>query len=1163
MDFVYSSDPSQAAKIRAAWVGQGVARPIAVEHSGRWGCFAATDTPYWGYAPEIVDGQLVCVVGDPLVSGLAVSERSGAARTTAVARNWKRDAASVEPNHPAALFRIEDNQSVSIVTDAWGAVPIFWGLFDDALYVATSPDLIALCVEAQTDRLSVLEFLATTQLSFPNTLYTDIWQVAPASHVSLNGEGVASSQRYWSPPLPVPGRSVPQWADVLHQSIVGTYALMAAELGRKGSATLSAGLDTRYLIGLATRDKLLELDAVTIAPIRNQEFWIAKRAARLLEVEHKAVHPPPGGYGARMLENAPFIPSHIDREHAHFSNKALGEIKAPFLLGGYMADTILNCGDPFYTLRRHALQARNIPSNGARWMRTTFGATLGANDADAISRRWQHSDELLGLTVQHEPGLVTAYPATRQGHIAHFQAARREYPMYEPFMTRAVLGLGFELPIELKQASPKQDFYAPYLDGLLSGMLAPGASDRLSKRWQKRLNGVPMEKRPEWAKLTSAWHSAWGLTHDTYVRELADSLKRIRRRYKGDYTTVPRQLCYQVAGAEDITTHRATPERTSKPMARSADHANSEPSLCVFTTLVGNYESLNEQPVATRSAVPFICLTDDPDLRSDAWEIRQVTPLFAVDPIRSQRGVKIAPYRHLPEFDCSLYIDNSVLLTEPPEALFALFDREGGFALPEHGFRKSVLDEFLAVVEESCDDPSRVFEQLNHYSLECPDVLDEKPFWTGLMIRDHRNPAVKELMDYWHAHVLRFSRRDQLSLNWAARRAGIRPQILPLGTHLSDFHSWPHTASRDKRRRSALVKAAQVPSVAGLRAVELEMQADKKNLAEQKAATEAALLALEAEKTGHMAAQQRLAECETRLARQKTQIEAMSSSTSWLLTAPLRAAVNLFRHSPQPQQPLPLPTDAAPSPSMGFHVSPSDIRGRQLQLHDGDLNPPTLQIWRRLVSEYAWTHIVDVGANYGEMLVGVQLPEDTKIIAFEPNPLIAPYLEWNLAQRGVGAEVVQIAVSDHVGEAQLVVDRSWSGLSRLDDQGADSDPSRETVISVPTTTVSAFLGEAAALAKMSLLIKVDVEGHEAKVLVGVLELLDQLENFAALVEVLHVPPTDLAWMIEHFDVELLLKSSQLTPFVPLVPPSAEGLGAALADPRYYTQDIILRRKRRD
>src|SRR5665647_394091 len=95
-----------------------------------------------------------------------------------------------------------------------------------------------------------------------------------------------------------------------------------------------------------------------------------------------------------------------------------------------------------------------------------------------------------------------------------------------------------------------------------------------------------------------------------------------------------------------------------------SDARVASPRLCVFTTLIGQYEQLNEQPVAAQSGIPFLCLTDDPDLRSESWQIRPVSPVFGMDPIRSQRDFKLRPHLHLPDFDASIYIDNSVLLTQ-------------------------------------------------------------------------------------------------------------------------------------------------------------------------------------------------------------------------------------------------------------------------------------------------------------------------------------------------------------------------------------------------------------------------------------------------------------------------------------------------------------------
>ncbi len=226
-----------------------------------------------------------------------------------------------------------------------------------------------------------------------------------------------------------------------------------------------------------------------------------------------------------------------------------------------------------------------------------------------------------------------------------------------------------------------------------------------------------------------------------------------------------------------------------------------KPRRCVYTVLTGQYEPLNEQPIASSSGLPFICFSDDPTRPSGMWQLRGFEPPFAGDHIRCQRTVKIQPHKFLLDFDESLYIDNSVLLRTPPERLFEAADLSTGLCLPTHSFRSLLLDEFGAVAADELDDPNRVAEQLGHYLTACPDVLMRKPMWTGLMLRDHNNLRLQTAMDIWLAHVYRYSRRDQLSVPVACAAAALQPSCLAIDNHRSEFHSWPHLDGRREERR--------------------------------------------------------------------------------------------------------------------------------------------------------------------------------------------------------------------------------------------------------------------------------------------------------------------------------------------------------------------------
>jgi hypothetical protein len=235
------------------------------------------------------------------------------------------------------------------------------------------------------------------------------------------------------------------------------------------------------------------------------------------------------------------------------------------------------------------------------------------------------------------------------------------------------------------------------------------------------------------------------------------------------------------------------------------------PRLCVYTALLGGYENLNEQHMALQSKIPFICLTDDPDLRSETWQMRVVPSVLSMDPGRSQRDLKMRPHVHLSDFDITLYIDNSVLLTQPPERVFERYLRTSAFCLSHNSYQSTVLEEFLEVVRRGLDDQNRVFEQLNHYSLDCPEVLEERPYWGGVLLRDHRDPKVRAVLDRWYAHVLRYSRRDQLSVNVAFRQSGLTPEVMEITNVSSWFHSWPHIVGRHQGGGASI--SAALPSL--------------------------------------------------------------------------------------------------------------------------------------------------------------------------------------------------------------------------------------------------------------------------------------------------------------------------------------------------------------
>ena len=244
---------------------------------------------------------------------------------------------------------------------------------------------------------------------------------------------------------------------------------------------------------------------------------------------------------------------------------------------------------------------------------------------------------------------------------------------------------------------------------------------------------------------------------------------------------------------------------------------------CVYTVLMGGHEKLCEQEVQQNSNIPFICLTDNTNLRSSTWTLRHIEPLFVADIPRSSRFPKICAHKFFPEFCSSLYIDNSVLLKRPPEDIFEnLLDTQAfNMACLEHPWWRSILTEISTVVRMGFDDPVKCFEQLEHYLMA--GWSDTNDLIAGtLLLRRHNEPDVIQCMERWFYHVLRYSRRDQLSFNFVASSLSFQFTQHPLKLEESPYHKWPVSEGRDTAKYVDGVMESIKPSV--LKVAELTAQ---------------------------------------------------------------------------------------------------------------------------------------------------------------------------------------------------------------------------------------------------------------------------------------------------------------------------------------------------
>lgn len=218
---------------------------------------------------------------------------------------------------------------------------------------------------------------------------------------------------------------------------------------------------------------------------------------------------------------------------------------------------------------------------------------------------------------------------------------------------------------------------------------------------------------------------------------------------------------------------------------------NEKIQLVVYTVLLGKKEALGS-PLSTLETddtdldIHYVCFSDNPDLKSDTWEMVLVDNSY-LPPDKFSRRVKALPYEYFPEYQYSLYIDNIVTFKRLPSSKDLHTENEYLFKIFLHAFRENLVQEADAIAMLGYDDVNVIDNQLAFY--DSKTSLDNiKPIHTNTVIlREHHHEKVKQHGIIWWENILCFSKRDQMSFDFAVNRSGVNITPFPGFKHENDF----------------------------------------------------------------------------------------------------------------------------------------------------------------------------------------------------------------------------------------------------------------------------------------------------------------------------------------------------------------------------------------
>jgi hypothetical protein len=201
-------------------------------------------------------------------------------------------------------------------------------------------------------------------------------------------------------------------------------------------------------------------------------------------------------------------------------------------------------------------------------------------------------------------------------------------------------------------------------------------------------------------------------------------------------------------------------------------------NLVVYSAHYGTADPLNPEVFGGFDTARKVLFTDQPGISLPGVEII-VDPLVGLDPARASRRAKLMPHRYFPDMEHSLWLDNKSRLKRDPQEVLSVLraQSDAAFLAFRHFRRDCVYQEGQAVWENGLDDYRLVKSRLDAYRAE------GMPAHAGLieghfLFRRHNAPDLARFGERWFEHVLRYSRRDQVSFPYLVWKLGLRYEFI-------------------------------------------------------------------------------------------------------------------------------------------------------------------------------------------------------------------------------------------------------------------------------------------------------------------------------------------------------------------------------------------------
>lgn len=193
----------------------------------------------------------------------------------------------------------------------------------------------------------------------------------------------------------------------------------------------------------------------------------------------------------------------------------------------------------------------------------------------------------------------------------------------------------------------------------------------------------------------------------------------------------------------------------------------------LYTCITGGYDNFPKHPYVADDW-DYVLFTDNAELvkrgRVEHWIVKPLV-FDKLSNVKNARWHKVNAHKLFPDYDYSLWMDSNILINQ--EHAFQVIDemvaKKVLVAVPNHPIRRCIYHEAEEIKKCKIDFANVVDSEISFLRKEKypkNNGLSE----TGILLRAHNK--IKKMLDLWWGMIEKYSKRDQLSFNYALWKTG-------------------------------------------------------------------------------------------------------------------------------------------------------------------------------------------------------------------------------------------------------------------------------------------------------------------------------------------------------------------------------------------------------